>query len=78
MIYIDNEYLLIINNEIFKVYSPNECQAINRFRSGCVAYKTTSNNEFYKEHWQDMINSVDDRKYQITKLDDFLGFRKVI
>lgn len=40
-------------------------------------YMKTSN-EYYKEYWQKMIDLVDEGEYQITKLDDFLGFRKVV
>lgn len=77
MIFIDNEYLLNINDEVFKVYHQNEKLAMNRFRSGCTVYMKTSN-ENYRKYWQNMIDLIDRGEYEITELNDFLGFRKVV
>lgn len=65
------------NGDVFRLYHQNERLALQRFINGCKTYVQTSN-ESYKEYWQSIITAIEDKKYTITKVDDFLGFRRVI
>ena len=73
-----NEYILIIHNkgEIFKVYAHNEKLAITTFISACDKYSKTENDE-YKEYWQELKSLVLSNKHTIVHNEDFIGIRKV-
>ena len=72
----DNEYIIFIKNEIYRVYAPNEMQAINRFKTACSKYKLTEN-EHYNKYWSDLINSIDTKNYTLLQNTDFHGVRKI-
>ena len=76
MIIIDNEYLLIANDEIFRVYAPNEKLALDTFKRACVRFSDTKNEEF-KIYWNNLFDAVQRNNYTIIQNSDFIGVRKV-
>lgn len=72
-----NEYILSIQDgEVFRIYAPNEKVAINTFKNACRIYSDTKNEE-YKKYWNNLCELVNQRKYTLIKVDDFIGIRKL-
>lgn len=74
---IDNEYIIFIKNEIYRIYAPNEHQAINRFKTACLKYRFTEN-KGYQEYWDMLMNAADDKDFIIMQNTDFYGIRKIV
>lgn len=71
-----NEYLLMVNDEMFRVYAPNEKIAINTFCGTCEKYANT-NNEDFRHYWNDLKDNIKHGSYQIIHNNDFTGVRRI-
>lgn len=73
-----SEFILIINDELFRVYDFSEEQALNTFVKACNQYIHSGNKKNYKLYWNDMIESIQRNKYQIIENLDFQGVRREV
>lgn len=73
-----SEFILIINDDLFRVYDFSEEQALNTFVKACKQYMHSGSKDEYKHYWSDMITSIQKNKYQIIENLDFQGVRREV
>lgn len=66
----------MISDDIFRVYAPNETMAETVFASACKVYANT-NNEDFKDYWNDLHEKLSKKQYKIIHNIDFIGVRKI-
>lgn len=71
-----SEFLLMVGDEVFRVYSKDKESAIETFIKACKQYGDVSN-EGYRDYWCELSEAVKGSKYQIVEVYDFIGVRKI-
>lgn len=71
------EYIIIVNNETFRVYSDNKINAIKTLLSVCIKYADTEN-EKYRKYWLDIHQYIKEESCIVMENEDFCGVRKVL
>ena len=71
------EFIYIVNNKVFRVYSKDKQEAKKTIIKTASEYSKTDN-DYYRKHWVDIVNSIVDGNYTMVQNTDFLGIREVI
>jgi hypothetical protein len=71
------EFIYIVNNKVFRVYSKDKQEAKKTIIKTASEYSKTDN-DYYRKHWVDIVNSIVDDNYTMVQNTDFLGIREVI
>jgi len=71
------EYIFIVNNKVFRVYSKDKQEAKKTIIKAAGEYSKTDN-DYYRKYWVDIVNSIVDGNYTMVQNTDFLGIREVI
>lgn len=71
------EFIYIVNNKVFRVYSKDEQEAKKTIIKAAGEYSKTDN-DYYRKYWVDIVNSIVDGNYTMVQSTDFLGIREVV
>lgn len=70
------EYILLVVNNVFRIYAHNQKEAISIFGKACAEFRNTDN-KHYQEYWDNLRGLMLADKYIIIENTDFRGIRKV-
>ena len=70
------EYILLVGNEIFRIYAHNQQNALSTFGKACFKFRNTDN-KHYQEYWDNFRGLMLADKYTIIENTDFVGIRKI-